>query len=563
RLVMTRSGSPGAAGGQGGPAPAPLPLRALSLDVELRPFDFASKEGQRVGQQLGLRLQAGKPVGQATGGDGWPLRLTIDTGQTYLHPLFFDFGQMPLQVQARMRELPGHWVLDGLQIDQPGLLRIRGRAALGRGVGSGCGAELSLLPTAIEPLASQYLKPFLLQWQLLGDTPPTTPAENWQDAPSGRLAAELSYRCDTGMALQLGLRGVDLSLSGRALRIQGLDGVVGFSELAREVDTDLRWREVDFGGVTSASARLRARSRTGVFELSAPLRLPVLGGALRLDGLRVVRPRVSAAPAADVPPTLAATAEIEPISLEALSDRLDLLPLRGSISGRIPSLELRGEELRVGSGVEIALFGGRVRVTDLSVTRLLSPPAFVGASLELDGLALGQLTEALSFGAMSGRLSGYVRDLRLVGGQPVAFDAYLHTPEGDDSRHRISQRAVDDLASLGGGVAGLSSIVLNLFSDFAYDRVGLGCRLRRGVCQMRGIEPAPQGFYILRGSGLPSINVIGYNAEVDWQSLLQRLARIRARPEVDAGTGKRPESSSGPAPDRRPEAPVPAIDEGR
>ncbi|MCB1744923.1 MAG: hypothetical protein KDK91_31445, partial [Gammaproteobacteria bacterium] len=50
RLVMTRSGSPGAAGGQGGPAPAPLPLRALSLDVELRPFDFASKEGQRVGQ---------------------------------------------------------------------------------------------------------------------------------------------------------------------------------------------------------------------------------------------------------------------------------------------------------------------------------------------------------------------------------------------------------------------------------------------------------------------------------------------------------------------------------
>jgi hypothetical protein len=44
---------------------------------------------------------------------------------------------------------------------------------------------------------------------------------------------------------------------------------------------------------------------------------------------------------------------------------------------------------------------------------------------------------------------------------------------------------------------------------------------------MGGIEPAEQGYYIVKGGGLPPwINVIGYNREVDWPELIARLKAV-------------------------------------
>jgi hypothetical protein len=56
----------------------------------------------------------------------------------------------------------------------------------------------------------------------------------------------------------------------------------------------------------------------------------------------------------------------------------------------------------------------------------------------------------------------------------------------------------------------------------------MSCILRQGVCEMGGIEPAPQGYVIVKGGGLPSISVIGYNRRVDWDELLARLKRVTA-----------------------------------
>jgi hypothetical protein len=72
----------------------------------------------------------------------------------------------------------------------------------------------------------------------------------------------------------------------------------------------------------------------------------------------------------------------------------------------------------------------------------------------------------------------------------------------------------------------ISRGVLNLFENFSYERLGWGCRLSHRVCFMRGVESSPDGYYIVKGGGLPSINVIGYNQQVDWSVLLTRLQRI-------------------------------------
>jgi hypothetical protein len=43
---------------------------------------------------------------------------------------------------------------------------------------------------------------------------------------------------------------------------------------------------------------------------------------------------------------------------------------------------------------------------------------------------------------------------------------------------------------------------------------------------MAGAESTPQGYVIVKGSGIPSITVMGYNQSVSWDVLVQRVQRI-------------------------------------
>jgi hypothetical protein len=68
--------------------------------------------------------------------------------------------------------------------------------------------------------------------------------------------------------------------------------------------------------------------------------------------------------------------------------------------------------------------------------------------------------------------------------------------------------------------------VLRFFENFNYSKLGLNCRLRGDLCEMGGVESTPQGYVIVKGSGIPSITVLGYNRQVSWGELLERIKRV-------------------------------------
>src|SRR5690606_9222534 len=172
----------------------------------------------------------------------------------------------------------------------------------------------------------------------------------------------------------------------------------------------------------------------------------------------------------------------------------------------------------------IGVFDGQVRIAGLRWERPFGIAPGLSAELSFDDLDLEPLTEAFGFGAISGRLDGHVRGLRMLDGSPVAFDAYLHTDDGWKGRRRISQKAVNDIGSVGGGVAaGLQQTVLSLFDTFGYKRIGLRCRLANNVCEMGGVEDLANGYVLIEGAGLPRVTVNGYRRRVDWPVLLARL----------------------------------------
>ncbi len=72
-------------------------------------------------------------------------------------------------------------------------------------------------------------------------------------------------------------------------------------------------------------------------------------------------------------------------------------------------------------------------------------------------------------------------------------------------------------------VAALQTGVFRMFDEYDYAKLGLRCHLVNDVCLMSGIEPAGTGYYILKGRGVPQINIIGNAGRVNWPQLLSQI----------------------------------------
>ena len=176
----------------------------------------------------------------------------------------------------------------------------------------------------------------------------------------------------------------------------------------------------------------------------------------------------------------------------------------------------------------VDVFGGRIIVDGLQIAGPMDVAPVLETRLRLQDLDLAQLTGTFSFGRIDGLLAGEVDELQLVGGQLTRFKAGIRTPEHAQSNRRISQRAIDNLTSRGTGMsAGLSGTALRMFKEFAYDRIALEVDLAGNMASLDGIPYKDGGYYIVKGAGLPRIDVIGRTREIAWKDLVSRIQDAR------------------------------------
>jgi hypothetical protein len=224
---------------------------------------------------------------------------------------------------------------------------------------------------------------------------------------------------------------------------------------------------------------------------------------------------------------------LDNIDFGRVSKALGLPAFQGTLGGEIPSAHYAGERLDFDGGLAMKLFDGEVRFTDLSMERPFGVAPSLSANIDFQDLDLLRLTEILDFGSITGRLDGHVHDLRLVDWTPVAFDAEMHSVRRAGTKQRISQRAVQNISSVGDAsfVSSLQGRLIGLFDDFGYANLGISCRLANEVCEMGGLGNSPRSqaansFTIVEGSGLPRLNVVGFNRSVDWPTLVERLEAV-------------------------------------
>ncbi|HEU4601349.1 MAG TPA: hypothetical protein VFS24_05250, partial [Steroidobacteraceae bacterium] len=340
-------------------------------------------------------------------------------------------------------------------------------------------------------------------------------------------SAEVSLALESGEPKRLQVRIDSFSADGGSLlSVDQLSGALTWQ--AHEAASDavggesrLSWGGASIYGLRIGASELRFSVAAHSFHLLEPAHIPLLDGAIDLEALRIRNlgePNVA----------FMVDATVQPISVPQLCRAFGWPEFGGQVGGVISKLRMRDGVITLGTTLSGNVFDGSVAVKDL---RLEQPfgnwPRFY-ASIGFENLDLEQVTSAFSFGRITGKLSGVIDHLELFNWSPVAFDAHLFTPPNDKSRHRISQRAVQNIGNLGGGGSGitaaLSSGFLRFFEDFNYDRIGLSCRLENDVCIMNGVGPAPHGgYYLVKGRGLPRIDVIGNSGRVDWPRLVQQL----------------------------------------
>ena len=338
----------------------------------------------------------------------------------------------------------------------------------------------------------------------------------------GAMSARVQMRDGELVRAAADLREVSVIDAQQRFRFDGLSGTPVFSA-GPAVDSDLRWRGGEMHGLAFGAANLPLDSADGGIGLRKAVTVPMLGGGLRFDDINLRPPAGERGLEFDFGLT------VEGIDVGQLAKALDWPAFQGRLDGRIPKARYANDRLDFDGNLVTHMFDGTVQVSGLAMERPFGTAPTLSADIEMDDMNLQSLTEVFGFGEITGALDGSIRKLRLVDWQAEGFDADLHTDPNWKGRRRISQRAVQDLSSVGGaGGLGdsLQAQALKLFDDFGYRQIGIRCRLAEEVCDMDGLRSAGNGFIIVEGSGLPRLTVVGFNHRVDWPTLVERLVAV-------------------------------------
>jgi len=480
----------------------------LTVDLALRDLSFDDAAGSLAGEALGGRLQG--RWRRADGASEGTAELHLERGVLFRDPLLVDAGLAPLRVSmdARTRAV-GALEVTRMALDHGAALALSGRFTLASPAGGLTAADLAFDSRALAGLYATWLQPFLIgtaldDLELAGGV-----RGHIQGAPGAWSGA-------------VELERVDLADRRGRFALGGLTGAVAWGD-GGTPPSRLQWAGGRLLGLALGAADARFSVRDATLTLDAPLRQPLVDGALAIGALQATGLGSGAT-------RMTLNAELEPLSLEALSYAFGWPVLAGQVGGAVPALTYADGTFAVEGDLRVDLFDGTILIRAPRLERPLGPLATFAADVEVTGLDLELLTRTFTIGRIEGRLGGRIDDLLLHDWRPVHFDAELATPPGDRSRRRISQRAVDSITRVGGLGGALSMGALRFFDDFGYSRLGFVCKLRGAVCELDGVEQAAAGYYLVKGGGLPRIDIIGHVRRVDWAELVERVQQAMAAP---------------------------------
>jgi len=492
-------------------------VQDFNLIVELEGLTDQTEDGEVASEKLNLQSHlAGKKSGEDW---QWQSESKLTGGALYVDPVYLEAGAQPivLNAQGKWNDKSKKTDIQSFTYFHPGVGRLTGSA---KGFYSDKVnidiADVTLQSDTLQGLLTTYINPFFIESSFTGVS------------IAGHMDAQFSFIQQKLTETSIHFSKLNVKDEAGRVTINDGTGLLNWSDNPMLIKrSQLAWQQLSIKGLPMGPAKIPFINQGNSFTLVDKIKIPFLSGFVAVD-------KFSWQAKKQEEPDVSFAGSLDNVSLEQLSKKLGWTPLSGNISGQIPGIDYHDKTLSLDGELLIKVFDGTVKVNNLASSGLFTDFPKVYGDAEIDNLDLDQLTQKFEFGNITGRLSGTINKFVLENWHPVTFYAWLGTPDNDDSSHRISQTAVKNIASIGGGGAAdlLSRSFLGFFETFGYDKIGVGCYLHNGVCQMMGLEASGQGYYLIKGGGLPRIDVLGYNPRVNWDVLVERLGRVASPDKV-------------------------------
>ena len=486
-----------------------LDMRFAASSTDL---NFSNGPGTVVSQRLSASLHG--TLAQRSGGLAGVLTVDGSGGQALAGPVYLDLAAHPVHLRL---QASGHGTgaleVSRADLRERGVIDAHGSALLTLGARPAVRSAHVTLTRLTFPGAYTSFLQMPLAASALGSL-----------RSSGWASGSLTLRAGHIERINAALHGLDFEDPAAGLSIADASGAFHWT-LASGVAvprSQLSWRALGLYGLTGGPAHLTFLAWNHNFALlGGNARLPVFNGAIivhTLVGRDLGTPHAK----------LDFDADLTPISMPLLCKAFGWPIMNGQLYGHIPLVQYRRHVLKFDGDLVAHVFDGVITGSHIELDDPLGKWPQLYADVKARALDLGMVTHTFAFGSMTGRIDADISGLKLFDWSPVAFDARLYSMPGDRSPHRISQKAVTRIAAFGGGggevAAALESGVLQFFKTFHYRRLAIGCRLRNEVCHMSGVRPSDDGgYYLVEGSWLPRLDIIGNVRRVNWPQMLSQI----------------------------------------
>lgn len=202
-----------------------------------------------------------------------------------------------------------------------------------------------------------------------------------------------------------------------------------------------------------------------------------------------------------------------------------------TINADLDPVWIEGQTLYSRGDLLTHLFGGEFKISNLKVMGLFSSTPVVGMDMTADGVDLSDLTDQTSFGKIDGVLKGRFENLEIANNQPQRFNLRLETVPHKGIAQKISVKAVESIARIGGGQSpfmGLAGKFATLFQKFGYRKIGIVASLKNDLFTINGLVHEKGQEYLVKKSGLSGVDVVNSNPDnrIGFKDMVKRIQRV-------------------------------------
>jgi hypothetical protein len=233
-------------------------------------------------------------------------------------------------------------------------------------------------------------------------------------------------------------------------------------------------------------------------------------------------------------PSINTSLTMDAVDINPLLSRILPQPVQGTVSGKLDPIRFEGGTLSAHGKIKAEVFNGKVIVSDLGASEMFSSTPVFRMSAGWRALRLAEMTAGTSFGKIEGVLKGHIKNLEIAYGQPQKFDLLLETVKTKGVPQRISVKALDNIARIGGGQSpfvGLAGSFAMFFKEFPYKKIGLRASLENDVFKVNGTIKEGGNEYLVKRGGFSGVNVVNQNPDnrISFKDMVKRVKRITAQ----------------------------------